>query len=150
VLFIPNYYTEDALIARQAKELGLNVPIFASDGAQTPELIQIGGPAVEGIHFIGHFHPQGAATPLAKEFIKTENIPEKTSPPFTPGADATSFYWMPWNGPSPQGKGQTGPDPNQKVSAISGVMDLRQQECGQAAVILTVKNGACLPDDLNF
>ena len=105
VLFIPNYYTEDALIARQAKELGLNVPIFGSDGAQTPELIQIGGPAVEGIHFIGHFHPQGPPLPWPGSSSKTSarNIPgKKTSPPFTPwGPMLTSSYWMPWNGPSP-------------------------------------------------
>lgn len=69
ILYLPNYYTEDALIARQAKEIGLNIPLLSGDGAQAPELINIGGPAVEGFAFTSHFHPAGAQSGLGKEFI---------------------------------------------------------------------------------
>src|SRR3954463_13448874 len=31
-IFVPSYYTEAALIVRQARELGLNVPMFGGDG----------------------------------------------------------------------------------------------------------------------
>ena len=106
VLFVPNYYTEDALMARQAKELGLKVPIFASDGAETPELIQIGGEAVEGIHFIGHFHSKGAATPLSREFLKAfqEKIPQRKRGQCLsrPRGPMPILSWLtPWSGPSP-------------------------------------------------
>jgi branched-chain amino acid transport system substrate-binding protein len=148
VLFIPNYYTEDALIARQAKELGLNVPIFGSDGAQTPELIQIGGPAVEGIHFIGHFHARGASTPLAKEFIKnfTRKYPkEKDITAFHAlGADA---YFVLLEAME-RAKSVAGEKIRQelvktkKFQAVSGVMDIGPDgNAVKSAVILTVKNG---------
>lgn len=69
ILYLPNYYTEDALVARQAKELGLDIPMLSGDGAQAPELINIGGPAVEGFSFTAHFHPAGAQSPLGREFM---------------------------------------------------------------------------------
>ncbi|MFH2125589.1 MAG: ABC transporter substrate-binding protein [Pseudomonadota bacterium] len=69
ILYLPNYYTEDALVARQAIELGLNIPLLSGDGAQAPELIKIGGPSVEGFSFTAHFHPEGAQGDLAKDFM---------------------------------------------------------------------------------
>lgn len=69
ILYLPNYYTEDALVARQAKELGITAPMLSGDGAQAPELIKIGGPAVEGFKFTAHFHPKSAASALAKAFV---------------------------------------------------------------------------------
>ncbi len=70
VLYLPNYYTEDALVARQARELGLDIPLLSGDGAQAPELIKIGGPAVEGFAFTAHFHPEGATGKLARSFLE--------------------------------------------------------------------------------
>ena len=69
LLYLPNYYTEDALVARQAQELGLKVPLLSGDGAQAPELLKIGGPAVEGLAFTAHFHRAGATNPNAQRFL---------------------------------------------------------------------------------
>ncbi len=69
LVYAPNYYAEDALLARQMRELEMQVPILTGDGAQVPELITIGGPAVEGMMFTAHFHREAATTPLAREFI---------------------------------------------------------------------------------
>jgi branched-chain amino acid transport system substrate-binding protein len=70
IIYAPNYYTEDALMAKQARDLGLKQPILTGDGAQADTLIQIGGAAVENMYFTGHFHKEGASTERAKEFIK--------------------------------------------------------------------------------
>lgn len=70
IIYAPNYYTEDALMAKQAADLGIKIPVLTGDGAQADELIQIGGKAVEGMYFTGHFHKQAASTELAREFIK--------------------------------------------------------------------------------
>jgi len=90
LLYLPNYYSEDALTARQAYELGLKVPILSADGAQAPELIKIGGSAVEGFSFTGHFAKEGATTKLAKDFIKKfeEEKGEEASAFHALGADA--------------------------------------------------------------
>jgi len=68
LIYAPNYYAEDALLARQSKSLGLQVPILTGDGAQVPELITLGGPAVNGMYFTAHFHRDQAATALARDF----------------------------------------------------------------------------------
>eukprot|EP01022_Parablepharisma_sp_SALTPOND_P022802 TRINITY_DN4656_c0_g2_i1.p3 TRINITY_DN4656_c0_g2~~TRINITY_DN4656_c0_g2_i1.p3 ORF type:complete len:388 (+),score=176.38 TRINITY_DN4656_c0_g2_i1:1222-2385(+) len=70
LLYLPNYYTEDALVARQAKELGLKMPILSGDGAHAPELIKIGGPAVEGLMFTALFNPVKPANPTAAKFFE--------------------------------------------------------------------------------
>jgi branched-chain amino acid transport system substrate-binding protein len=57
-IFIPGYYAEAALICRQARDLGLTIPIFGGDGWESPELVEIGGKAVEGTHFVTHYSPQ--------------------------------------------------------------------------------------------
>jgi branched-chain amino acid transport system substrate-binding protein len=68
-IYVPGYYTEAGLICRQAKELGINVPIFGGDGWESAKLIEIGGPAVEGTYFSTHFSP-GQKTPAVEEFTK--------------------------------------------------------------------------------
>ncbi len=70
LIYAPNYYAEDALLARQLQNLGVQVPILTGDGAQVPELITLGGPAVNGMYFTAHFHRDQAATPLARDFRK--------------------------------------------------------------------------------
>lgn len=70
IIYAPNYYTEDALLAKQARDLGINVPILTGDGAQDETLIKVGGAAVENMYFTGHFHKQAAVTERAKEYVK--------------------------------------------------------------------------------
>ena len=57
-LFIPGYYTEVGLIARQARELGLNVPLLGGDGWDSQKLKEIGGIAIEGAYFSNHYSPE--------------------------------------------------------------------------------------------
>ncbi len=70
IIYAPNYYTEDALMAKQARDLGIKVPILTGDGAQDETLIKVGGASVENMYFTGHFHKQAATTDRAKEYIK--------------------------------------------------------------------------------
>lgn len=69
IIYAPIYYTECALMAKQARDMGLNVPILAGDGAQAPELIQLGGQSVEGVYLTAHFHKDMVSTSLGKEFL---------------------------------------------------------------------------------
>ena len=56
-IFASGYYTEAALICVQARQLGLNLPIFGGDGWDAPALLEIGGAAVEGTYFSTHYSP---------------------------------------------------------------------------------------------
>jgi branched-chain amino acid transport system substrate-binding protein len=69
IIYAPIYYTECALMAKQAREMGITAPILTGDGAQAPELIELGGKAVEGVYFTAHFHKEMIDTPKAKEFL---------------------------------------------------------------------------------
>jgi len=57
-IFASGYYTEAALICKQARELGLNIPIFGGDGWDAPPLIEIGGAAMEGTYLCAHYSPE--------------------------------------------------------------------------------------------
>jgi len=54
---------------KQAKDLGLNIPVISGDGAQDKALLDIGKQYVEGLMFTGHFEKEAANTPLARQFI---------------------------------------------------------------------------------
>src|SRR5690242_2003921 len=54
-IFVPCYYTEAGLIALQARQLGIDVPMFGGDGWEAPELIQIGGQALKNTYYSTHF-----------------------------------------------------------------------------------------------
>jgi branched-chain amino acid transport system substrate-binding protein len=54
-LFIAGHYKEGALIARQARELGLNAQILGTDGIGHPEYIKVAGKASEGTIYLGYF-----------------------------------------------------------------------------------------------
>lgn len=69
IIYLPGHFREDALIARQARAMGLTQPILSGDGAQTDELIFQGGDAVEGLCLTTHFHTQGVDTPAGKQFV---------------------------------------------------------------------------------
>lgn len=57
VLFVPNYYKDDALIAKQAKALGIDSTIIGGDGWDGV-LAVVEDPAdVEGAIFVNHYSP---------------------------------------------------------------------------------------------
>jgi len=66
---VPGYYNEVGLIVKQARELGIMVPIFGGDGWEAPELIQIAGSAaLKNTYYSTHFSPI-QDTPEAKKFV---------------------------------------------------------------------------------
>jgi len=68
-IFVPGYYTEVGLIALQAKQLGLNVPLLGGDGWESSSLIPIGGAALEGDYFSTHYSPEDTS-PAVQDFVK--------------------------------------------------------------------------------
>jgi branched-chain amino acid transport system substrate-binding protein len=90
IIYAPIYYTECALIAKQAREMGLNVPILSGDGAQVPELIKLGGKAVEEVYLTAHFHKDMINTERGKKFQErfTEETKKQLSAFDVMGADA--------------------------------------------------------------
>ena len=63
------YYTEAALICQQARDLAITVPIIGGDGWEAPQLIELGGKAVEGTYYSTHYSAESPA-PEVQAFIK--------------------------------------------------------------------------------
>ena len=68
-IFVPGYYTEAGLIAKQARSLGIKVPLLGGDGWDSPKLSEIGGSAVDGCYFSTHFSTQDK-NPKVQDFVK--------------------------------------------------------------------------------
>ena len=43
VIYVPGYYEEVGKICKQARELGITVPIIGGDGWDSPKLVEIAG-----------------------------------------------------------------------------------------------------------
>ncbi len=67
VLFVPGYYEEVGLIVRQARELGLNVPVLGADGYESPKLTEIAGKDVlNDVYYSSHYSPMDKAEEVVK------------------------------------------------------------------------------------
>lgn len=69
ILFYSGYYTEGALLMKEARKQGIKVNMFGGDGLFSPEFIKLGGDAVEGsMSYVG-FSPE-QASPVTAKFIE--------------------------------------------------------------------------------
>ncbi|AKJ00762.1 amino acid/amide ABC transporter substrate-binding protein (HAAT family) [Archangium gephyra] len=67
-LFVPGYYTDVGIIARQARELGLSVPLLGGDGWESDKLFELGGTALEGSYYSNHYSVDNP-DPRVQQFI---------------------------------------------------------------------------------
>jgi branched-chain amino acid transport system substrate-binding protein len=68
-IYVPGYYTDVGVIARQAKELGLAVPLLGGDGWESEKLFELGGSAIDGSYFSNHYSTDNPS-PTVQSFIK--------------------------------------------------------------------------------
>lgn len=68
-IFVPGYYTEAGLIGKQARSLGIKVPLLGGDGWDSPKLAEIGGSGIDGCYFSTHFSTQDT-NPKVQDFVK--------------------------------------------------------------------------------
>ena len=65
---MPGYYTEVGTIARQARELGITVPLMGGDGWDSPKLWEIGGEALNGCYLSNHYSTDDPS-PVVQKFV---------------------------------------------------------------------------------
>ena len=145
-IFVPGYYTEAALICKQAKDLGLDLPIFGGDGWEAPQLVEIGGTSVEGAYYSTHYSPENQSA-LVQDFVMK--------------------FRARWNGETPDAMASLGYDSAMVLAdaikragttdsakvrdALAATKDYpgitgrttidAQRNATKAAVVITVKNG---------
>src|SRR5262249_9296453 len=65
-IFIPGYYNDAGVIARQARELGIKATLLGGDGWRSDKLFELGGSAMEGSYFSDHYSPDNPAPQVQK------------------------------------------------------------------------------------
>jgi len=69
MIYVPGYYTDVALVARQARELGIKVPLGGGDGWDSSKLYEIAQGALDGSYFSNHYTDENP-DPLIQTFVK--------------------------------------------------------------------------------
>lgn len=75
VIYVPGYYEEVGKIVKQARELGINVPIIGGDGWDSPKLVEVATAApLNNTYFTNHYSVEdtGAASKAFVEAYKKE------------------------------------------------------------------------------
>src|SRR5205085_50475 len=88
-IYVPGYYTDIGLIARQAREAGITAPLLGGDGWDSEKLYEIGGQAIEGSYFSNHYSIDDPS-PRIQEFVaklQPQGVPDEPVPP--PGPKKT-------------------------------------------------------------
>jgi len=78
-IMVPGYYTEVGLIARQARELGITVPLLGGDGWVSEKLLEIAQDALNGSYFVNHFYEKDP-NPLVQKFVADYKARYNASP----------------------------------------------------------------------
>ena len=144
-LFVPGYYTDVGIIARQARELGLLVPLLGGDGWESDKLFELGGAAIEGSYYSNHY---SVDNPDAKvqEFI-TKYKAAHGAVPDSVAALAYDAAWLAIDAmkraPDLSGKAiRDAIAATKDFPGVAGTINLdRNRDAVKQAVILEVKDG---------
>lgn len=95
VVFLPGLGAEFPLAVKQAKSEDINISaiFIGGDGWDRPDLVEIGGVAVEGSFFANHFSAGGLLTETARRFVNAYTARFGIAPdgPAALGYDATTI-----------------------------------------------------------
>ena len=67
-IYVPGYYNDVGVIARQARELGIKAPLLGGDGWESEKLYELGGNAIEGSYYTNHYSAEDPS-PRIQDFI---------------------------------------------------------------------------------
>lgn len=68
-VFIPGYYEEVGLIVKQARELGIDVPLMGADGWDSPKLVELAGAEALNNTFITNHYSSQDPDEKIQEFV---------------------------------------------------------------------------------
>jgi branched-chain amino acid transport system substrate-binding protein len=70
IIYIPGYYGQVGIIAKQARELGMNMPLLGGDGWDAPEIWKLGGEGLKNTFISNHYASDNPA-PEVQNFVKS-------------------------------------------------------------------------------
>lgn len=93
VIFVPGYYNEVALIAKQLKELGMSQILLGGDGWSSPKLYEIAKEAMNGHYFSNHYTTE-STDPKTIEFVKNYKAKHNEDPDVMAALGYDAVYMM--------------------------------------------------------
>ncbi|WP_462410155.1 ABC transporter substrate-binding protein [Neobacillus sp. Marseille-QA0830] len=146
-VFIPGYYEEVGLIVKQAREVGLDVPLMGADGWDSPTLVDLAGKDALNNTFITNHYSSGDDDQKVQDFVKAFKAKYKDKSPdaFNALGYDTAYFLS----DAIKRAGSSDPKKIQKALAetdglelITGSMKLdKNHNPIKAAVILGYENG---------
>lgn len=70
LLYIPGYYEDVGKIIKQARELGITIPILGGDAWDSPKLAELGGPQALNNTYFTNFYSVEDKNPVSNSFIE--------------------------------------------------------------------------------
>jgi branched-chain amino acid transport system substrate-binding protein len=146
-IFNPGYYNEGALMVKQARDLGITVPMFGADSWEAEALIQLGGKAIEGAYLCSHYSPSDPS-PRVQEFVAAYRKRWGTS--FAPDSNASLGYdsvlvladAIRRAGSADRAKIRDALAQTRNFQAVTGTISIdEKRDASKSAVIVTVKDG---------
>jgi branched-chain amino acid transport system substrate-binding protein len=144
-IFVPGYFTEVGLIVLQARQLGIQVPIFGGDGWEAPALIKIAGDSLTNTFYSTHFSPW-KDTPEVQNFVKAFQAKFNGETPDAMAALGYDSVLMLVD--AIKRAGSTDPEKLRGALATTDIMGAtgrtklnEHRDAPKAAVIITVENG---------
>jgi branched-chain amino acid transport system substrate-binding protein len=146
VIAITGFYTEVALMCKQARDLGITVPFIGGDGWEAPQLVELGGKAVEGTYYSTYFSAENDA-PEVRSFVQRyqarwdHEVPEAVA---ALGYDAVYLIAaaMTKAGTTDSAPLRAAIASTKNFPGVTGRTTIdEKRNSAKAAVMLTVKNG---------
>lgn len=92
-IFVPGYYGEVALIAKQLQELGMKQPMLGGDGWSSPDLYKIAKTAINGHYFSNHYTTE-SKDPKTIDFVNAFKKKYNETPDVMAALAYDSVYMM--------------------------------------------------------
>lgn len=70
MLYIPGYYEDVGKIIKQARELGIAVPILGADAWDSPKLVELSGPQAANNTYFTNFYSTEDKNPASNKFVE--------------------------------------------------------------------------------
>ncbi len=146
VIAATGFYSEAALICIQARSLGLDIPIIGGDGWEAPQLIELGGKAVENTYYSTYFSAENNA-PEVRSFVQRYGVRWNGEVPEAVSALGYDAVYLIADAVKKAGTTE-GPKLRDAIAAtqnfpgVTGRTTIDEKRNSQkAAVMLAVKNG---------
>jgi branched-chain amino acid transport system substrate-binding protein len=146
VIYIPGYYGDVAIIAKQGRQLGLAMPLLGADGWDAPELWELGGDALNGSYISNHYSADDPSERIQK-FTREYRQRYGNLTPDAHAAlayDALKFFAEAVSkaGTTEGPKLRTALADTKDFAGVTGIISMdRQRNAVKSAVILKLEDG---------